>query len=121
MPVLKKMNICEEKRLCCITMGASLSGLMTGITLAHAGLNVTILEKVRLKPRSETVLQDDSGERDRTETAKYLRKLASGGVRAAEAWLSIQFLLCKVAEADSRIELKYDTRVQTVYQDNNSV
>lgn len=103
-----------------IVVGASLSGLMTGIALAQAGLYVTILEKVGAKPRSGAVLQVDSGERDRTETTKYLRKLASGGVRAAEAWSSIQFRLRKAAETNPRIELKYNTRVQTVNQDNSS-
>ncbi len=103
-----------------IVVGASLSGLMTGIALSRAGLKVTILERAGAKPRSGAVLQVDSGEIDRTKTAKLLRKVASGGVRSAEAWESIQFRLRKEAEADPRIDLRYDTRVQTVNQDNDS-
>jgi len=103
-----------------IIVGASLSGLMTGIALSRAGMNVTILERVGAKPRSGAVLQVDSGEIDRTKTAKVLRELASGGIRSAEAWSSIQFRLRTEAEADPRIDLRYDTRVQTVNQDNDS-
>ncbi|KAB2331724.1 FAD-dependent monooxygenase [Bacillus mesophilum] len=103
-----------------VIVGASLSGLMTGIALSKAGLKVTILEKVGANPRSGAVLQVDSGEIDRTKTAKFLRKVASGGVRSAEAWSSIQFRLRREAEADPKIDLRYDTRVQTVNQDNDS-
>jgi 2-polyprenyl-6-methoxyphenol hydroxylase-like FAD-dependent oxidoreductase len=103
-----------------VVVGASLSGLMTGIALSRAGLNVTILERAGAKPRSGAVLQVDSGEIDRTKTAKFLRKLASGGVSSAEAWSSIQFRLSKEAEADPKITLHFDTRVQTVNQDHNS-
>ncbi|MBT2758062.1 FAD-dependent monooxygenase [Mesobacillus foraminis] len=60
-----------------VVVGASLSGLMTGIALSRAGLKVTILERAGAKPRSGAVLQVDSGEIDRTKTAKFLRKLAS--------------------------------------------
>ncbi len=103
-----------------VVVGASLSGLMAGIALSQAGLKVTILERAGVKPRSGAVLQVDSGEIDRTKTAKILRKLASGGIRSAEAWSSIQFRLRTEAEADPRIALRYDTRVQTVNQDNDS-
>ncbi|MCA1040691.1 FAD-dependent monooxygenase [Bacillus infantis] len=103
-----------------VIVGASLSGLMTGIALSQAGMNVTVLERVGAKPRSGAVLQVDSGEIDQTETAKLLRKLASGGIRSAEAWSSIQFRLRREAEADPKIDLRYDTRVQTVNQDNDS-
>jgi hypothetical protein len=41
-------------------------------------------------------------------------------IRSAEAWSSIQFRLRTEAEGDPRIDLRYDTRVQTVNQDNDS-
>lgn len=104
-----------------IVVGASLSGLMTGIALSRAGLKVTILERVGATPRSGAVLQVDSGEIDRTKTAKFLRKLASNGIRSAEAWSSIQLRLRTAAEADPRIDLLYDTRVQSVHQDKDFV
>ncbi|WP_160726102.1 FAD-dependent monooxygenase [Bacillus sp. USDA818B3_A] len=110
----------KEGNCSAVVVGASLSGLMTGIALSKAGLKVTILERAGAKPRSGAVLQVDSGEIDRTKTAKFLRELASGGIRSAEAWSSIQFRLRKEVEADSRIDLRYDARVQTVNQDDNS-
>ncbi len=110
----------KEANCSAVVVGASLSGLMTGIALSRAGLKVTILERAGAKPRSGAVLQVDSGEIDRTKTAKFLRKLASGGIRSAEAWSSIQFRLRTEAEADSRIDLCYDNRVQIVNQDDNS-
>ncbi|KRD85618.1 hypothetical protein ASE51_27950 [Bacillus sp. Root147] len=93
---------------------------MAGIALARAGLKVTILERAGVKSRSGAVLQVDSGDIDRTITAKVLRKLASGGIRSVEAWSSVQSRLRAEAEADPRIDLRYDTRVQTVNQDDDS-
>jgi hypothetical protein len=113
-------SLTKETKGSALVVGASLSGLMAGIALSGAGLKVTILERAGEKPRSGAVLQVDSGEIDRTKTAKFLRKLASGGIRSAEAWSSIQFRLRTEAEADPRIDLRYDTRVQTVNQDNDS-
>ena len=103
-----------------VVVGASLAGLMAGIALSRAGLNVTIVEKAGAKPRSGAVLQVDGGEIDRTKTAKFLRTLASGGVSSAEAWSSIQSRLRTAAEADPGIDLRYETRVQSVNQDSDS-
>ncbi|MCK2005866.1 FAD-dependent monooxygenase [[Brevibacterium] frigoritolerans] len=103
-----------------VIVGASLSGLMTGIALSRAGISVTILERTGAKPSSGAVLQVDSGEIDRTKTAKFLRKLASNGIRSAEAWTSIQLRLRTAAENDPNIDLSFDTRVQSVQQDSES-
>src|SRR3954468_22192768 len=111
----------EQKSNCtAVIVGASLSGLMTGIALAQAGLNVTILERVSAERRSGAVLQVDSGERDLLPTAVFLRKIASGGMRSAEAWSSIEARLRKEAETNPLIDLRFDTRIQTVDQDNKS-
>ncbi len=53
---------------------------MIGIALSRAGLSITLIERASAKPRSGAVLQVDSGEMDRTKTAKFLRKLASNKV-----------------------------------------
>ncbi len=103
-----------------LIVGASFSGLMTGIALARAGLKVTILERVSAERRSGAVLQVDSGEMDLSTTAKFLRKLASGGMRSAEAWSSIEARLRKEVDANPRINLRFDTRIQTVDQDNEA-
>ena len=100
-----------------IVVGASLSGLMTGIALAHEGWHVTILERVGSKPRSGAVLQVDSGDIDQNMTAKKLRQLASGGLKSAEAWSSVQSRLLAEAKANPRINLRYETRISKVDQD----
>ncbi|WNS78670.1 NAD(P)/FAD-dependent oxidoreductase [Domibacillus sp. DTU_2020_1001157_1_SI_ALB_TIR_016] len=110
----------QEANKSAVVVGASLSGLMTGIALAQAGFIVTILERAAEKRRSGAGLQIDSGEIDRTKTAKFLRNLASGGMRSVEAWSSIEFRLRTEAKADPRIDLRYETRVQTVNQDSES-
>ncbi|GGC15228.1 MULTISPECIES: FAD-dependent monooxygenase [Dyadobacter] len=101
-----------------VVVGASLAGLMMGIALAKAGMKVTILERVGTKPRSGAVLQVDSGERDNSATAKSLRKLASGGLRSAQAWSSIQSRLHAAALDDARIELIYDTPIRGADQND---
>ncbi|MCM3790185.1 FAD-dependent monooxygenase [Domibacillus indicus] len=110
----------QEADKSALVVGASLSGLMAGITLARAGFIVTILERAAEERRSGAGLQVDSGEIDRNKTAKFLRNLASGGMRSVEAWSSIEFRLRTEAKADPRIDLRYDTRVQTVNQDSDS-
>jgi 2-polyprenyl-6-methoxyphenol hydroxylase-like FAD-dependent oxidoreductase len=108
-----------ESETSAVVVGSSLAGLMTGLALARAGVRVTILDRVGPEPRSGAVLQVDSGERDVSETAKSLRKLASNGVRSAEAWSSIQSRLQAAAMADPHIDLLYDTRIASIDQDNN--
>ncbi|MEM1505776.1 NAD(P)/FAD-dependent oxidoreductase [Domibacillus sp. 8LH] len=110
----------QEASKSAVVVGASLSGLMTGIALARAGFIVTILERAAEERRSGAGLQVDSGEIDRTKTGKFLRNLASGGMRSVEAWSSIEFRLRTEAKADPRIDLRYETRVQTVNQDSDS-
>ncbi len=103
-----------------IIVGASLCGLMTGLALARTGWNVRILERTGSNPRSGACLQVDSGDFDRSETAKLLRNLASGGIRSVEAWSSVQSRLRAEIETDPRIELYYDRRVETVDQDSDA-
>jgi 2-polyprenyl-6-methoxyphenol hydroxylase-like FAD-dependent oxidoreductase len=42
----------RERRGTAVTVGASLSGLMTGLALSRAGVDVTILERVAEFPRT---------------------------------------------------------------------
>lgn len=100
-----------------VVVGASLAGLMVSIALARVGVQVTIVERAAATPRNGAVLQVDSGETDHSAPAQVLRKLASGGLRSAEAWTSIQARLRAEVEAEPRIDLRYDTRIQEVGQD----
>jgi len=110
----------EKANESAVIVGASLSGLMTGIALARAGLKVTILERASSKPRSGAVLQVESGDLDRSKTAKLLRNLASGGKRSVEAWSSVQSRLRAEIEKHPEIELRYDTQVEAAHQDSSS-
>jgi 2-polyprenyl-6-methoxyphenol hydroxylase-like FAD-dependent oxidoreductase len=104
-----------------IIVGASLSGLMPGIALANAGLNVTILERASDERRSGAALQVDSGESDISATAKYLRRLASGGgMKSVEAWSSIETRLRKEALTNPQIEIRFNTLIQAVEQNNEA-
>jgi 2-polyprenyl-6-methoxyphenol hydroxylase-like FAD-dependent oxidoreductase len=103
-----------------IIVGASLSGLMTGIALANAGLKVTILERASDERRSGAALQVDSGESDISTTAKYLRRLASGGIKSVEAWSSIESRLRNEAQNIPQIDLRFNTRIQAVKQDDEA-
>lgn len=113
-------NLNEGIKGTVIIIGASLSGLMSGIALARTGFNVTILERVSVERRSGAVLQVDSGERDVLPMAVFLRKLASGGMKSAEAWSSIEARLRKEVEANPHIKLRFDTRIQTVGQNDET-
>src|SRR5688500_2204834 len=103
-----------------IIVGASLSGLMAGIALANAGLKVTILERASEERRSGAALQVDSGERDMSATAKYLRRLASGGIKSVEAWSSIETRLRNEALTNPQIDLRFNTRIEAVKQDDEA-
>lgn len=104
-----------------IIVGASLSGLMTGIALARTGMNVIILERSSEGRRSGATLRVDSGETDYSPIAKHLRKLASGGVQSAEAWGSIEHRLRKEAKTYSNICLHFGIRIHKVDQNETSV
>jgi 2-polyprenyl-6-methoxyphenol hydroxylase-like FAD-dependent oxidoreductase len=103
-----------------IIVGASLSGLMTGIVLANTGLKVTILERASDERRSGAALQVDSGEKDISTTAKYLRRLSSGGNKSIEAWSSIESRLRNEAQNIPQIDLRFNTRIQAVKQDDEA-
>jgi 2-polyprenyl-6-methoxyphenol hydroxylase-like FAD-dependent oxidoreductase len=117
----RSLNDERSKASSAIVIGASLAGLMTGIALSKIGMKVTILERASRDRRSGAVLQVDSGEADSTEIARSLRKLASGGIRSAEAWSSIEERLRSAVESTAQIELLYDSKVQNVNQDESTV
>lgn len=109
-----------RKKSSAIVVGASLSGLMTGIALAREGIHVTILEKTSDEQRTGSGLQVNGGTLDLTKTARLLRKLASGGKRSVQLWSSIESRLRKEALANSNIEIHYNTHVDNIDQNQNS-
>jgi len=102
-----------------IIIGASLSGLMTAISLAQEGVNVTVLDKVSDKQRTGAGLKVDSGGLELSKTARLLRKLASGGKSSVQLWSSIEKRLRKEAEKNSKISLIYHSRVESIDQNEN--
>lgn len=100
-----------------VVVGASLAGLMTSLALARAGLRVTLLERGSATPAGGALLEVDGGDVDQTATAKALRQLASGGLRAIEAWSAVHGRLSAQVQATPTIEVRYNTRTETVGQD----
>ena len=103
-----------------VIVGASLCGLMTAIALAQTGMKVTVLERSGPNPRTGAVLQVNSGEADFSDTAKLLRKLASGGLRSPEAWNSIWSRLQAQIDTDPNIKLYFNRRAESIAQDDTS-
>lgn len=102
-----------------IVVGASLSGLMAGIALAREGINVLILDKINTTPREGAGLQVDGGAFEMSKTARLLRKLASGGKRSIQLWSNIERNLRTEALNQSNIEIRYNTRIEAVDQDED--
>ncbi|HLR03174.1 MAG TPA: NAD(P)/FAD-dependent oxidoreductase [Virgibacillus sp.] len=111
----------DRKGQVAIVVGGSLSGLMTGIALAREGLKVIILEKAGKDRPSGGGLQVDGGMFDLNKTERLLKKLASNGKRSLQLWSSIEYRLRTEAESYTEIEIRYQTRVQSVSEDNDSV
>lgn len=103
-----------------LIVGGSLSGLMTGIALAREGVAVTILEKVGEEQRQGSGLQVDGGGFDMSKTARLLRNLASGGKRSLQLWSSIESRLRAAALNDYNIDIRYQTKVESIDQDDTS-
>lgn len=111
----------EENRQSAVVVGASLSGLMTGIALAREGIHVTMVEKAGEERGLGSGLRVDGGTFGQSKTERLLRKLASGGRTSVQLWSSIERRMRAEAKADPQIELRYKTRVASVDQDENAV
>lgn len=103
-----------------IIVGASLSGLMTAIALAEEGIAVTLLEKVSEEPRTGSGIQVNSGTSDRTATARLLREIVSDGKNSIQLWSTIESRLRKAALANPKIDIRYNTEIEIIDQDEDS-
>lgn len=117
---MAKFGIYETRVTTATVVGGSLAGLMTAISLAREGIEVTILEKSgEHRPLGAGLQVNHSGALFQTETEKLLKHLASGGKKGVQLWGSIESRLKTEAKADSRINLHYHTRVQTIGQNHD--
>lgn len=104
-----------------IVIGGSLSGLMASISLAEEGIEVIALDKVSGEPRTGSGLQVNAGAFELSKTARLLRKLASGGKSSVQLWSSIEGRLRDEVENNPKINLIYNSRVDSISQDQKSV
>lgn len=103
-----------------IIVGASLSGLMAGLALAQEGIHITILDKVGEIRRGGSGLRVNGETFGQSKVEKMLKQLVSGGKSSVQLWTSIESRLRAAAKSDARIELRYDTRVSSVGQDDDA-
>ncbi|TDW18930.1 FAD-dependent monooxygenase [Kribbella kalugense] len=97
-----------------VVVGASLSGLMTGLALSRAGVDATILERVDEFPRTGASLGwVPEGRLERITGRK-------GGTRASvQTWTAVHARLRAAVDADPHIELRHNTYVRGVDQDDD--
>jgi 2-polyprenyl-6-methoxyphenol hydroxylase-like FAD-dependent oxidoreductase len=114
----------EPERVAAVIVGGSLSGMMTALTLARAGVGVTILERTGPSPRSGAALGVDGGLLDAitrlaaaSEGSTTLLAAAATGSRLPQSWSSIHRMLREAVEADQRIDIRHETTVLSVGQD----
>lgn len=103
-----------------VVIGGSLSGLMTAIALSEQGIHVTVLEKAKEGVRSGAGLQVDGDSFNQTAIETKLKWLASGGKSTIQLWSSIESSLREEAHSDPNIVLHYDTRVESIDQNEKS-
>lgn len=113
------MKNAEQQQAQAVIVGASLSGLMTGIALAQEGLHVTIVEKVEENRRGGSGLRVNGETFGQSKTEKLLKQLVSKGESSVQLWSSIESRLRAEVQSDSRIDLRYNMRVVALEQDED--
>ncbi|GAA0794719.1 2-polyprenyl-6-methoxyphenol hydroxylase [Spirilliplanes yamanashiensis] len=102
-----------------VIVGASLSGLMTALTLARIGIHVTLLERSDDTGRTGAALHAPGDLLQRItglDTSRLPRTLSPG----IQTWFAVHAALRAAADADPRIELRQNTTVCRVAQDEQS-
>jgi 2-polyprenyl-6-methoxyphenol hydroxylase-like FAD-dependent oxidoreductase len=114
----------HERQGTAVIVGASLSGLMTGLALSRAGVDVTMLERVDEFPRTgaslgwvhEDLLERTTG-RNRSDKDSTAYEPSA---RSVQTWTAVHARLRAAVDADPHIELRHNTPVQSVDQDAHS-
>src|SRR6478735_6602437 len=106
-----------------IVVGASLSGLMAGLALARAGIEVTMLERAGADPRTGAAVGVDAGRLERV-TGVRLPSQPSTSVTSVSpglhSWTAVHAHLTAAATKDSRITLHHRARVENAGQDDHA-
>lgn len=103
-----------------IIVGASLSGLMTGIALAKEGIHVTIVDKVDENRCGGSGLRVNGVTFGESKTEKLLKNIVSGGKSSVQLWSSIESRLREEAKREDLIDLHYNTRVMSLGQEHDN-
>jgi 2-polyprenyl-6-methoxyphenol hydroxylase-like FAD-dependent oxidoreductase len=109
-----------------VVVGGSLSGLMAALGLARAGFAVEVLERSGPSPRTGAALGNADSNFDRIFGAEGLAGPEGAAAVAAvprpplQTWEEAHRLLSLAVRADSRIELRHESRVVEVGQDGSS-
>ena len=113
-----------ERHGTAVIVGASLSGLMTGLALSRAGVDVTMLERVDEFPRTgaslgwvhEGLLEKITGRKRSDEDSTSFGPSAP----SVQTWTAVHARLRAAVDADPHIELRHGIRVERVDQDTDS-
>jgi 2-polyprenyl-6-methoxyphenol hydroxylase-like FAD-dependent oxidoreductase len=114
----------HEREGTAVIVGASLSGLMAGLALSRSGVDVTMLERVDEFPRTgaslggieEGLLDRITGRRPCAQDSTACNPSADG----VQTWTAVHARLRAAVDADSHIDLRHHTSVQSVDQDAHS-
>jgi 2-polyprenyl-6-methoxyphenol hydroxylase-like FAD-dependent oxidoreductase len=99
-------------------VGASLSGLMTALTLSRTGMRVTLLERSDDTGRTGAALHVPDGLLERITglpSSQVPQSIAPG----IQTWFAVHGALRAAIEADPAIELRQNTTVKDIHQDSS--
>ncbi|WP_314454782.1 FAD-dependent monooxygenase [uncultured Microbacterium sp.] len=99
-----------------VIVGASLSGLMTALTLSQIGMRVTLLERSDDTGRTGAALHVPNGLLERI-TGLPSTQVPQPITPGIQTWFAVHGALRAAIDADPRIELRQNTAVRRVDQD----
>ena len=106
-----------------IVVGASLAGLMTGLALARAGIEVTLLERAGADPRTGAAVGVDPARLERVTGVRLPGPSSTSTTSVTpgiHSWTAVHAHLTAAATAEPRITLHHRARVESVGQDDHT-